>query len=76
MDWLQLVAETVKAIVWPLVTLVVFFNLRKPLRALVPFLEELRYKDFVLKPGRVGKVHLPTVSSASYVTCQKYWRRA
>jgi hypothetical protein len=49
MDWLQFFAAIVTAIAWPLVVLVVLFMLRRPLHNLVPFLEELRYKDFVLK---------------------------
>jgi hypothetical protein len=53
MDWLQFLAAIVAAVAWPTVVLVVFIALRRPLGDLVPFLEELKYKDFVLK-FRVG----------------------
>ncbi len=49
MDWLQFCAEIVKALAWPGVVVFIFVYLRKPLTGLVPLLEELKYKDFVLK---------------------------
>jgi hypothetical protein len=54
MELLPFIAEIVKAIVWPLVTFIIFLTLRKPLLALIPFIEELRFKEyFVLKFRRV-----------------------
>jgi len=49
MDWMQFLAAIVSAVAWPTVVLVVFFALRSPLSNLVPFLQEITYKDFVLK---------------------------
>ena len=36
-------------IIWPSVVLVVIFLLRKPIRSLLPFVENVRYKDFEVK---------------------------
>lgn len=49
MDWLQFIVEITKAIAWPSVVVFVFLYLRKPLAGLVPFLEEFKYGDFVMK---------------------------
>ena len=49
MTWLQFIIEFVKALAWPGVVVFVFVTLRKPLSGLVPFLEEFKYGDFVLK---------------------------
>lgn len=48
MELLPFIAEVVKAIVWPAVTLTIFLTLRKPLLALIPNLEKLQYKDWIL----------------------------
>ena len=48
MESLPFIAEVVKAIVWPAVTLTIFLTLRKPLLALIPNLEEFRYKNWTL----------------------------
>lgn len=49
MDWLQFIVEIAKAIAWPSVVVFVFLYVRKPLAGLVPFLEEFKYGDFVMK---------------------------
>ena len=49
MDALQFVVEIVKALAWPVVFLVMFYSLRGPLAALIPLIEEFKYKDFVVK---------------------------
>jgi hypothetical protein len=49
MDAFQLIAEIVKAVAWPAVVLIVCLKLRDPLAELIPLMEELRYKDLVLK---------------------------
>lgn len=49
MTWLQFIIECLKTLVWPSVVVFIFISLRKPLSGLVPFLEELKYGDFVLK---------------------------
>lgn len=49
MTWLQFIVEIAKALAWPSVVVFVFIYLRKPLSGLVPFLEEFKYGDFVLK---------------------------
>jgi len=36
-------------IIWPSVVLVVIFLLRKPIRSLLPFVENVKYKDFEVK---------------------------
>ena len=47
-ELLPFIAEVVKAIVWPAVTLTIFLTLRKPLLALIPNLEKLQYKNWTL----------------------------
>lgn len=49
MDALQFVVEIVKALAWPVVFLIIFYALRKPLATLIPLIEEFKYKDFVVK---------------------------
>lgn len=49
MDALQFIVEIVKALAWPVVFLVMFYALRGPFAALIPLIEELKYKDFVVK---------------------------
>lgn len=64
MDWFQFLSETLKNLAWPVVTLIIFFALRGPLYALMPFLEELKYKDFVLK-FRAGLSEVRTNTTSS-----------
>jgi hypothetical protein len=52
MDVLTFIAEIVKAIAWPTVVLIIFLVFRRPLRDLIPLLEQLRYKDIELNFGR------------------------
>lgn len=65
MDWLQFIVEIAKAIAWPSVVVFVFLYVRKPLAGLVPFLEEFKYGDFVMK-FRAGisevKLEVPQMS--------------
>jgi len=52
MDWLTFFAKLIEAGVWPAVALVVFFQLKDELSELVPFLQRLKYKDFVVEFGK------------------------
>ena len=49
MDWLTFFVEMTKALAWPAAVVLVIFWLRRPFIDLIPFLEELKYKDFGLK---------------------------
>jgi hypothetical protein len=49
MDALTFIVEMTKALVWPLAVSAGVFALRKPLLDLIPFLEELKYKEFSLR---------------------------
>ena len=49
MDILQFIVEIVKAAAWPAVAAFVVLKLRDPIAGLIPNMEELRYKDLVLK---------------------------
>jgi hypothetical protein len=48
MDRLTFIAEIIQAVAWPLVVLVVFLSLRKPLLELLPSLRSFRYRDLEL----------------------------
>jgi hypothetical protein len=47
-DWPSLAVEVVKTLTWPVTVLIIFFVLRKPIAGLIPFLDELRYKDLAV----------------------------
>lgn len=65
MTWLQFIVEIAKALAWPSVVVFVFIYLRKPLSGLVPFLEEFKYGDFVLKfRAGISKVKLESRANA------------
>ena len=49
MDALTFIVEMTKALAWPASIIFIIFLLRKPIIELLPFLEELKYKDFALK---------------------------
>ena len=49
MDTLTFIVEMTKAIAWPASIIFIILLLRKPIIELLPFLEELKYKDFALK---------------------------
>jgi hypothetical protein len=49
MDALTFIVEMTKALAWPASVIFIIVLLRKPIIELLPFLEELKYKDFALK---------------------------
>src|SRR5687768_11195311 len=49
MDILSFIAAIVAALAWPVAVVVLVLVVRGPLLALIPKLEELQYKDFVLR---------------------------
>lgn len=49
MDALTFIVEMTKALAWPASVIFIIMLLRKPIIELLPFLEELKYKDFALK---------------------------
>lgn len=46
MDSLTFIAEVIKAIAWPITVIIIFMVLRKPLAALFPLLQRLRFQGF------------------------------
>lgn len=52
MTWLAFIAELVKALAWPVATLVIIIILRKPLLALLPLLTKFKWKDFEFEFGK------------------------
>lgn len=52
MDILTFIVEMTKALAWPISAVFAFYILREPLIKLVPYIEELKYKDFALKFGK------------------------
>jgi len=63
-DWLQFIVEIAKAIAWPSVVVFVFLYFRKPLTGLVPYLDEFKVGDFVMK-FRAGISEVKSESPAS-----------
>jgi hypothetical protein len=63
MDILQFIVEILKTTAWPGVVVFAILKLRDPIAGLIPNMEELRYKDLILK-FRAGiasaKVEAPT----------------
>lgn len=51
MDTLTFITEIVKALAWPVVALVIFLTLRKPLFDLLPYLQSFRYRDIEIGFG-------------------------
>lgn len=49
MDILQFFVEIVRAAAWPAVAVLAILKLRDPIAGLIPNMEELRYKDLILK---------------------------
>jgi hypothetical protein len=52
MDVSTFIVEVLKALAWPSITLSIFLALRKPLKALLPLLIRLKYKDLELDFSR------------------------
>lgn len=52
MDGMQFVVALLDKVAWPVVVLLCFFALRKPLSGLIPQASRLRYKDFELEFGK------------------------
>lgn len=48
-DWAAVADDLVKSLVWPVTVLIIFFVLRKPIAGVIPFIEELRYKDLSMR---------------------------
>jgi hypothetical protein len=51
-DWLTFLATIVQAVAWPVTIVAIAYLLRKELRALIPLLTKLKYKDIELEFGR------------------------
>lgn len=49
MDFLTFIVEVLKAVAWPATVVAIIYMLKGPISDLVPFLEELKYKDFALR---------------------------
>ena len=49
MDTLEFIAALVEDLVWPLTVVLAIFVFRGPIYNLLPFLQRLRYKDFVVE---------------------------
>lgn len=52
MDWLAFIAAMADALAWPLVVVLLFWVLRRPLLALLPQVTRLRYKELEADFGR------------------------
>lgn len=52
MDWLSFIASVVGSLAWPGTVIVLVLILRKPIGALLPLLQRLRYKELELEFGR------------------------
>jgi hypothetical protein len=52
MDWPTFAVEMVKALAWPITTLVGLLVLRRPIVSLIPLLQRLKYKDLELDFAR------------------------
>ncbi len=52
MDWLTFLATIIQAVAWPVTIVAIAYLLRKELRALIPLLTKLKYKDIELEFGR------------------------
>ena len=49
MDTLEFIAALVEDLVWPLTLVLCIFVFRGPISNLLPFVQRLRYKDFVVE---------------------------
>ena len=49
MDTLEFIADLVEDLVWPLTLVLCIFVFRGPISNLLPFVQRLRYKDFVVE---------------------------
>ena len=49
MDVFEFITTLVEALVWPLTVVLAIFAFRRPISTLLPFLQRLKYKDFVLE---------------------------
>lgn len=57
MDWLTFIASLIESLAWPTAVVLLVWVLRRPLNALLPLLQHLRYKEFEIDFGRqVGEV--------------------
>lgn len=52
MDILEFIASLTGSLAWPLALIAIFLALRKPLRDLLPFLQELKIREFEIEFGR------------------------
>ena len=52
MDVLTFTTELIKALAWPVTTLVIVVILRRPLAQLIPLLHRFKYKDFEFEFGK------------------------
>ena len=52
MDVLTFIAEILKALGWPLATVVIVILLRKPLRGLLPLVQKLKWKELEIEFGK------------------------
>ncbi len=65
MDILEFIAALVENLVWPLTVIVAIFVFRGPISNLLPFLQRLRYKDFVIEfHQKLDKVQAQTTAMA------------
>jgi hypothetical protein len=46
MEWIKLITDLIKALVWPIVLLIIFLVLRKHLISLLSQITKFKYKDF------------------------------
>ncbi len=46
---MEQINKLLDVVIWPCVVLIVFVMLRKPIKALLPFVENIKYKDFEIK---------------------------
>jgi hypothetical protein len=69
MDTLTFISEMVKALIWPVVVLILVAILRKPISDLIPLLQHLKYKELELDFGRRAEAiqaeaaaHIPQIA--------------
>lgn len=75
MNWLEFIAEAIKALSWPITVVLIIYLLRKPLSELIPLLRKLKYKELELDFGKQIKElsekatkELPVVEKIDLVT--------